>query len=326
MTMGRVLPGRHVVAGAAGLMGTFTLLRLRNQPGVEVIATVHERAPLVDGANIRCLQADLTRLEDCRRVLEGADYLWLLAARLATAPVVAKDPLAHMTSNMLINANMLEAAWKAGVKKVLWLSSSTAYPEQNNPLKEEDFFRGDPPANHFAVGWQTRYTETLCRMYATILSRPLTIIAFRPTTIYGEYESFDFETAHVLPALVRKVVEHQQPLEVWGSGEELRDFICGDDVLDACLAAMNAVDAGFEVFNLGFGREYRIHEVLEIILRLDGVKDAEIIFNQAKPSSVLRKTLDLSRIKQRLGFQPKTDLEVGVKKMLEWYRRKMMIR
>lgn len=321
-----MLPGRHVVAGAAGLMGTFTLLRLRNQPGVEVIATVHQRPPLVEGANIRCLQADLTSLEDCRRVLEGADYLWLLAARLATAPVVAKDPLAHMTSNMLINANMLEAAWKAGLKKVLWLSSSTAYPDQEKPLQEEDFFRGDPPANHFAVGWMTRYTEALCRMYATILSHPLTIIAFRPTTIYGEYESFDFERAHVLPALVRKVVERQQPLEVWGSGEELRDFIYGDDVLDACLAALNVVNAGFEVLNLGYGREYRIREVLEIILRQDGFKDAELVYNQSKPSSVLRKTLDLTRIKARLGFQPKTDLESGIQKMLEWYRQGTMIR
>lgn len=319
ITTPTVPSGRHVVAGAAGLMGTFALLRLKDLSGVAVIATVHERSPLVAGANIRCVPADLTRWEDCRRILEGVDYLWLLAARLVTAPVAAKNPVAHVTANMLINANMLEAAWKAGVKKVLWLSSSTAYPDKDKPLKEEDFFRGDPPKNHFALGWMTRYTETLCRMYATILPRPLTIIALRPTTIYGEYESFDLATAHVLPAMVRKVAERRQPLEVWGSGEQLRDLIYGDDVIDAGVLALQKVE-GYDVFNIGSGKEYTVNQILKIILDLDDYRDAQIVHNLKAPTSVMRKTLDLTKAGAVLGFTAKTQLKEGVGKMLAWYR------
>lgn len=316
-----VMPfGRHLVAGAAGMMGTFALLRLKDQQGIDVVGVTRKRVPRVAGANIRYVSADLMRMDDCLRVLDGIDFLWLFAGQVTTASVLAENPVAYMSANMLLNSNMLEAAWRVGVKKVLWLSSSTAYPDRQEPLKENDFFCGDPPLSHFSVGWMTRYTETLCRMYATILPRPLTIIAFRPTTIYGEYESYDFANAHVLPTFVRKVVERQTPIEIRGDGRQMRDLIYGDDVLDAFLLAMEQIHSGFEVFNLGHGREYSLREMLAIILRVDGFEDARLVYGAG--GGAMRKTLDLGNI-EAMGFKSKTTLEVGVSKMIAWYRQNL---
>ena len=243
----------------------------------------------------------------------------MFAAVLSTAPVMAKNPVSHITSNMIMNAQMLEAAYFAGVKKFLWLSSCTGYPLTEGVLKEENMFDGDPPDVYFSVGWMSRYTEVLCRMYATKLKVSMPTVVLRPTTIYGEYEDFHFDTCHMLPALVRKVVERQKPIEVWGTGTNTRDLIYADDVFDACLLAMEKIDT-FDVFNVGFGRQYSVNELLKMIIEIDGYSNAEIVHNTSKPSTIKKRVINLTRAPKVLGFEVKTSIEDGITKMVEWYR------
>jgi len=315
-----VIPrGNYLIAGSTGLMGTSALLRLRNVPHINVRAVYHLRQPKVSAENISYVQADLRNPDDCKRVVEGIDYVFMVAAVLSTAPVIAKNPVSHITSNMIMNAQILEAAYCAGVKKFLWLSSSTGYPLKEGKLKEEDMFDGHPADIYFPVGWMSRYTEVLCRMYATKLRNPMTTIVLRPATIYGEYEDFNFETCHVLPALIRKVVERHRPIEIWGTGENKRDFIYSDDVFDACLAALEHVDT-FDIFNIGFGEEHSINQLLKIILEIDNFREAEIVYNTLRPSTISKNSLDLTKAKEILGFRAKTSIRDGISKVIKWYR------
>jgi len=314
-----MLPGNYLVAGSTGLMGTTALLRLKDQPNINVKAVYHNRKPTIFADNIEYIKADLKDLNNCKNVVKDIDYVLMFAAILSTAPMVARDPVSHVTETMIMNSQMLEAAYFEKIKKFIWLSSSTGYPMKDDILTEKDMFKGNPPDKYFSVGWMSRYTETLCRMYSTKLKEPIPIVIFRPTTIYGEYESFDFKKSHVLPALVRKVVEKQKPIVVWGNGEKRRDLIYSDDVFDAIILAMEKIKK-YDVFNVGVGKDYSINEILKTILDLDDFKDAEIIFDKTKPTSIDKRTIDFSKIKKELSFKPKTTLKDGITKMINWYR------
>ena len=314
-----MLPGNYLVAGSTGLMGTTALLRLKDQPNINVKAVYHNRKPTIFADNIEYIKADLKDLNNCKNVVKDIDYVLMFAAILSTAPMVARDPVSHVTETMIMNSQMLEAAYFEKIKKFIWLSSSTGYPMKDDILTEKDMFKGNPPDKYFSVGWMSRYTETLCRMYSTKLKEPIPIVIFRPTTIYGEYESFDFKKSHVLPALVRKVVEKQKPIVVWGNGEKRRDLIYSDDVFDAIILAMEKIKK-YDVFNVGVGKDYSINEILKTILEIDDFKDAEIIFDKTKPTSIDKRTIDFSKIKKELSFKPKTTLKDGITKMINWYR------
>ncbi|MFH1996539.1 MAG: NAD-dependent epimerase/dehydratase family protein [Candidatus Omnitrophota bacterium] len=311
--------GNYLVAGATGLMGTTALLRLKDVTGVHVRAVYHTRKPKILADNISYIKADLRDLDECRKAVEGIDHLLMFAAVLSTAPMMARDPVSHVTSTLIMNARMLQAAYFARVKKFLWLSSSTGYPLKERPLSEDDMFAGDPPDSYFSVGWMSRYAETLCRMYATKLKNPMRIVVLRPTTIYGEHEDFHFETCHMLPALVRKVSERQRPIEVWGTGDNRRDLIYADDMFDACLSALETAEQ-YDVFNVGFGKQYSVNELLKLIIEIDGFTGAEVIHDTSKPTAIFARETDCTKAKKVLGFEPKTSIEEGIAKMLRWYK------
>ncbi|MFH1383707.1 MAG: NAD-dependent epimerase/dehydratase family protein, partial [Candidatus Omnitrophota bacterium] len=205
-----------LIAGGAGFVGTNLIKRLLDY-NVRIRATVHLREPQLVDDRIEFIKCDLTRKEDCRKVVEGMDYVFMCAANTSGAAVMEKDPLVHVTPNIIMNTLMLDAAYQAKVDKFLWLSSNTVYPVADYPVKEEDV-GGDLFEKYFCVGWMKRFTEILCQMYAEKIKNPMKVGVIRPANIYGPYDDFEWETSHVLPALMRKVAERHDPIEVWGDG------------------------------------------------------------------------------------------------------------
>jgi len=310
--------GTYVITGATGLMGTTALLRLKDQPGVRIRAIYHNREPFVLADNITYLKADLTDAAETLVAFRGCDYLLHFAGVLMTAPVLAANPVRPLTVNLILNLRILEAAYAAGLKQVVFIGSSTGYPPSDAPLHEDDLARDDPSDPYFGLGWMFRYSETVCRLYASKLKQPLKVSVLRPSTIYGEYENFDPATAHMLPALIAKVASRREPVQVWGSPEVQRDLVHADDVFEACLLAL-AVAPPYGVYNVCHGREYSVGELIGMIMTEAGWQ-GRVEFVSDRPVTGGRRILDSSRIREELGFAPKVSMEAGIRRMLNHYR------
>lgn len=305
-----------LVAGATGLIGA-NLVKELVARGAHVKATFHKRPPIIKNSTIQYLQCDLAGKKNCTAAVEGVDYVFMCAANTSGAHIVATNPLAHITENILINAQMLEAACLAKVERFLFISSSTVYPAVTHPVKEDEAFVGDPHESYFGSAWMKRYFEKLAEFYYRRYG--LKVILVRPTNVYGPYDKFEFETSHVLPALIRRAIEKQDPFEVWGDGSAVRDFIYVADMVDALLAGLEHL-VGCDSVNIGSGQAVTIKESVEMILSLTGHTNAEVVYDATKPSTIPMRLVDLSKARTLLGFQPKVSFEEGLKRTINWYR------
>jgi GDP-L-fucose synthase len=314
------LAGANVlVAGGSGFIGTNLARRLVNE-GAKVRATTFSHPMKIDDGDIEVMQADLRRVEDCEKAVAGMDYVFMCAACTSGAAVMRTNPLAHVTPNVVMNAFITEAAYKAGVRKFLFISSGAAYPPTDDrPVTEDEMFEGDPYEAYYSVGWMKRYAEVLCRIYAEKIPKPMSTVVVRPSNVYGPYDKFDYETSHVTAALVRRVVERVNPMDIWGTGEDIRDLIYIDDFMDGVLAAF-AVEDQYLAINICSGQGHSVKEILATALKVDGYNDADIRFDPSKPSTIPVRLMDGALAKSQLGFEPRISLEEGLRRTLEWYR------
>lgn len=305
-----------LVAGATGLIGANLVQELLRR-GAYVNATIHKRPPVINDPRIQHLKCDLARREDCASVVKGIDYVFLCAANTSGAHAIATNPIAHITDNLMINAQMLETACLAKVERFLFISSSTVYPVATYPVEEKEAFIGDPHESYFGSAWMKRYIEKLAQFYS--MRYGMKIIIVRPTNVYGPYDKFDVETSHVLPALISRAVEKQNPFEVWGDGSAVRDFIYVTDAVDAILAALEH-GGSCDPINIGSGQPVTIKESVETILKLAGHAHAKVIYDTSKPSTIPIRLVDLTKAKTLLCLQPKVSFEAGFRRTIEWYR------
>lgn len=313
---------RFVVAGASGLVGTHALRALAGRPEVQVTAIFHRRPPVVRAANITAVQADLTDAGECRRVFDGADRALLFAGLIAPAPVLARDPVGAVTANIRLAVTMLEAAWQAQVPRLVWLSSTTGYPDAVHPLAEDDMFRGEPPPVWAGLGEAARYCERFAHYLHGVAARAgqaRHMAVLRPSLIYGEHDHFDDASAHFLPALIRRVVARERPIEVWGDGNQARDIIHAADVAAAALMAVERVE-GCTAFNIAAGTSYSVNELLGKLIALDGFTDADIVHRLDRPQSAAVRRFAAGKAERELGFRPAIGLEEGLRRTLAWYR------
>jgi len=319
------LNGRYLVAGSTGLMGITSLLRLKDHPGVDVVATYHNRPPAVVADNITYKKCDCTKLSECKDATKGIDYVLMFASSpFSISNATYEDTISYFNNDTRIHINMLEASHLNDVKKYLYLSSCTIYADKDAIFSEEDMFMDeDPPECYFSVGWQSRYIETLCKIYALKfnIKKNIDISILRPTAIYGEYESFENDKSHVLPSMVKKVIDNKDRIEVWGDGKIKRDFIYSDDVFDACCLALEKVE-NFDIFNIGCETEYDINFLLDMILSIEHICDANIEYNLSQQSFCPSRQVSCKKARKYLGFKSKTSLEKGLKKMIFSYKSK----
>jgi GDP-L-fucose synthase len=312
--------GKNVlVAGGTGFVGVNLINKLLSS-GANIRATIHRKNPVLRDERIEYIRCDLTKREDCQKVVKDMDYVFMCAANTSGAAVMKKTPLVHVTPNVLMNTLILEAAYEAKIQKFLWFSSNSVYPVTDYPVKEEEMMKGDLFEKYFCVGWMKRFTEILCEMYATKIKNPMKIVVVRPANIYGPYDDFEWETSHVIPALIRKTVERHKLIEVWGDGNDIKDFIYIEDLIDGVLLAMEKVET-FNPVNIATGKSYTIKKVLNAILVADNYQDAKIVFNSSKPTMIPKRLIDTSKAKNILGFEAKTPLIDGIKRTVEWYRK-----
>lgn len=307
---------RILITGGSGFVGTHFVQALL-ELGARIRVPIHRRPMIVQDPRIELVQADLTRLEDCRAACEGMQYVIHAAGAVAAAGVTATNPMAAMTTNLVLTAQTLQAAWDTGVERYLVFGSSTGYPVTTHPVKEEEMWSGPTHPSYFGYGWMRRYLERISE-FAASKSR-LGIALVRPTAVYGRYDNFDPATSHVIPALIRRAVARENPFEVWGTGNEVRDFLHVADLVRGCLLMLEK-HAVCDPVNIGYGKTVTIKDVVGAILKAAGHDKAQVVFDSSKPTAIPVRMVDTSKAKRLLGFEPSISLEQGLADTVRWYR------
>ena len=305
------------MTGGAGFVGTNLIKRLLHLDA-NITATLYRNTPVVQHSNLKYITCDLRKPEDCRKVCEDIDYVFMCAADTSGAKIMASTPLVHLTPNILMNINMVEAAYESNVKKFLFISSNTVYPLTDHPVKEDDVTNKFYKSYHI-VAWMKRFTEIVCDMYASKIEKPMKTVVVRPGNLYGPHDKFDWEKSKVIPALIRRAVERHSPIMVWGDGKDLKDFLFIEDYIEGMLLSMEKLDE-FQPVNIASGQPTTIRDVLKKILQASSYQDASVKYDLSKPTMIPKRMINISLAKELLSWEPKTSLDEGIRLTVEWYK------
>lgn len=289
------------VAGHRGMVGSAIVRRLNQAGYTNIITRTHS-------------ELDLTHQSAVNEFMlkEKPDYIFLAAAKVGGIHANNTLRAEFIYQNLMIEMNVVHAAWLAGIKRLLFLGSSCIYPRDClQPIKEEYLLTGpleqtnEPYAIAKIAG--IKLCESYNQQYGT------QYVSAMPTNLYGPNDNYDLNNSHVLPALIRKVHEAKQrgdkQLMVWGSGKPMREFLYVDDMADACVFLMESgVNEG--IFNVGTGKDITIRELAEVIMNVVAFA-GEIVFDSTKPDGTPRKLLNVDLMKKH-GWVAKTSLREGI--------------
>jgi len=309
---------RIYIAGHRGLVGGALVRRLQAQGGRNLILRTRSELDLLNQ------QAMLDFF-----AAERPEYVFLAAAKVGGIHANQTYPAEFIHQNLLIQTNIIHAAYLHQVKRLLFLGSSCIYPKfAPQPMREECLLTGplEPTNEAYAVAKIAgiKMCEAYNRQYGT------GFLPVMPTNLYGPGDNFDLANSHVLPALIRKFHEaktsNAPTVTVWGSGTPRREFLHVDDLADCCLFLMALPEARFTgltrelhptIINIGVGEDLSILELAKIVKEVVGFP-GQLVFDPTKPDGTPRKLLEISRIRE-LGWQAKISLAEGIAKTYEWY-------
>jgi len=311
------------IAGHTGLVGSALVRKLQANSYTNLLLKTQDELNLE-------VQQDVTTFF----AKERPEYVFLAAAKVGGILANNTHPAEFIYNNLMIQTNVIHAAYKFGVKSLLFLGSSCIYPKfAPQPLKEEYLLTGELESTNEAYAIAKIAGIKMCEAYNRQYGTKF--ISVMPTNLYGSNDNFDLETSHVLPAMIRKF--HEAKLNVapkvllWGTGLPRREFLHVDDLAEASVFLMNLDDEQFVsilrseathstsklLFNIGTGDDITIEALAEIIAKIVGYS-GDIVWDKTKPDGTPRKMLNIGRIKS-LGWMPKIKLENGVRDTYEWY-------
>lgn len=318
MTERRLKGVRVTVAGAAGFVGT-NLLPALVAAGAKVRGVIHSKPPRFAGQGVEFVQADLTTAEGCRTAVENTDIFVMAAANSSGAQVMATTPLSHLTPNIVMNALTLEAAHGAGVSKYCFISSNTVYPPGDKAMREEDV-TGEFFESYKIVAGMKLYSEQMVQHYSALPSQNMNTLIVRPANLYGPFDKFSPGESKVVPALIRRAIERENPFTVWGEGRDVKNFLYISDFVEALVRALT-LDLRHEVLNVASGFSLSLQEILPIILSETGYESARIQFDATKPTMIPVRKISNQRAREFLGWEPTVGIEEGLKRTVEWFKR-----
>lgn len=302
-----------LVTGGTGLIGR-PLVELLLEEGAHVrIASLDDPSRAHPAAEF--LRVNLMDFENCKAVAKGMDYVFQLAGIKGSPAMTAKKPASFFVPTMLFNFNMMEAARQTeSVQGYLYTSSVGVYSPAP-VFHEEDVWKTFPSPNDRFAGWAKRMGELQAEAYAIEYGWDNVAIV-RPANVYGPYDNFDPENAMVIPSLIKRALDGESPLTVWGDGSPIRDFIHAQDVARGMLHV--AQHNPKVPVNLGSGSGVSIKKIVEIIVANIAIKP-EVIWDTSKPSGDQKRLMDMSRANQ-IGFEPSISIEEGISETMNWYR------
>lgn len=308
------LDARIYVSGHRGMVGSAVVRRLEKAGHTNLLTAKRSEVDLRDQAAVGAWFRE-----------HQPEYVIHVAGTVGGIHANRSRPADFLYDNLMIHATVLRAAWRTGVKKLLYLGSSCIYPRDcPQPIREEYLMTGPLEATNDAYAIAKISGLMSCLAYRR--QHGCNFISAMPTNLYGPYDNFDLEGSHVLPALVRKFHDCQQRLAegaagteevtVWGTGAPRREFLHVDDLADACVFLLENYDDG-QTINIGTGEDLTIRELAELI-RDTVCPAARLTFDTSMPDGTPRKLLDVTRIHD-LGWRHQIELPEGVRSTYDWF-------
>ena len=301
---------RVCITGGAGFLGTFVQEELRNRGAEDLFIPRQENY-------------DLTDLDDVQRLLDDAepDVIIHLAALAGGIGVNRDRPAEFFYENLMMGVPLFHEAWKNGVEKFVAIGTICAYPKYTPiPFEEENLWDGYPEETNAPYGLAKKMLLVQSQAYRDQYG--YNSIYLLPVNLYGPRDNFDLETSHVIPALIRKMIEAEESGEgkvvLWGDGSPTREFLYAGDAARGIVLGAERYNNS-EPVNLGAGLEISIKDLAAMIAELTGFS-GEIVWDTSKPNGQPRRALDVNRAKERFGFEAKMPFREGLTRTIDWYR------
>ena len=292
------------VAGHKGLVGSAIIRNLEDKNYENVYWVGRETCDLRDRSQV-----------DYYFEQSKPEYVFLAAAKVGGIHANNKYPAEFIHDNLMIQTNVIDAAYRNGVKKLVFLGSSCIYPKMaTQPITEDALMTGPLEPTNDAYATAKIAGIRMCLAYRQQYG--FNAISLMPTNLYGTNDNFDLLNSHVLPAMIRKFHEADDKVTLWGDGSAMREFLHVDDLAEACYVCMQDYNEP-ESINIGTGEDVTIKELAETVADIVGNKI--IWWDESKPNGTPRKVLNVSKLKS-LGWEPKISLRDGIKSTYEWYK------
>tara|TARA_B100001989_G_scaffold101509_1_gene71004 strand:+ start:1397 stop:2338 length:942 start_codon:yes stop_codon:yes gene_type:complete len=306
-----------LICGATGFIGKNVTIGLSKNKNYEIHAVRYKRPEYDLPKNVIWHKADLRNPNTVDKLVKGMDIIIQCAATTSGSKDIVLVPYIHVTDNAIINSYMFRSAYNHRIKHFIFPSCTVMYPSSKKSTKETDF-NGKIIDKYKGAGETKVYLEKIAKFYSMLSETKYTII--RHSNIYGPHDKYDLDRSHVFGATITKVLTAKKKIEVWGTGNEIRDFLYADDLVNFIKIAINKQKTQYEIFNCGSGIPIKVKDLVKKIIKISK-KDINIQFNKTKPTIPFNMYLNIKKSEKEIGWKPKIDIDTGIKKTIRWWNK-----
>ena len=305
------------MAGGTGTIGSQLVPKLiKNGNDVTVVSMDSlDYAKQVLGPSVRFFQLDLTDIDNCLRVTKGFDHVYNLVGIKGSVGIGETKVASYFVPMLRFQTNLMDAAFQNEVARYMFVSSICIYPQADVHF-EDNAWNGMPKQNDRIPGIAKRVGELQGEAYLKEHGWDAVRI-IRPSNVFGPYDDFNPETAQVIPALIYRMLEGENPVKVWGDGTAVRDFVFSEELAEWMIIAMDKLPACTPI-NLGSGVGYTIKEIAETISKNTPLRP-KIEWDKSKPSGDPVRLMNIEKAEKLIDYKPKTSIDKGIKKTISWY-------
>jgi len=308
-----------LICGATGFIGRNLLDYYYKQNKYKIIATHFKRSAIKGYDGVKWVKCNLLDPYQVKSILKDVDIVLQFAATTSGSKDITTRPYIHVTDNAVMNSLLLRECYDQGINHFVFPSCTVMYQPSSTALSEDNFNGNDEIfPTYFGVGNTKVYIEKMCEFFSRLGRTKHTVI--RHSNMYGPYDKYDLERSHMFGATITKVMTSPNgKINVWGTGEEKRDLLYVEDLVNFVDSAINNQNSSYELFNVGVGKAISVKEVAQKIINHSG-KNIEMVHDLSKPTIPTSLFLNCNKAKELLGWEVKVDLDEGIKKTLKWYK------